>query len=130
MLLETVKTRPYQRDPNKFIAARSGGGGFMKFDGEYRSWRWLMRFTRCALCGGGLSLKQCHIPADGMISNARYFVCDREKHPIRRTSDVVWMVGGQAREEAWRAKGNIDNVRAVYDWLTAKTEEEVEELPI
>ena len=129
--LAEVKPRPqYSRDPHKFIAARSGGGGFCFFEPtqDFHSLSWLRKFARCVHCGGGISYrKHSHIPADGLISNAYYPVCDRDGHAIRHSSDITWTVADQAREEAWRAKGKVDDVRAAYDWLTAKTKEEIQD---
>lgn len=115
----------YSRDIHKFIATRRGGFMYFEPTDDFHSWYWLVKFARCVHCGGGLTFKRSKVPADGMVSSAFYFLCDRNKCVIRHSSDVTWTAADQAREEAHRAKGGVDDVRAVYDWLRAKTDEEV-----
>ncbi len=110
----------YVRDPKKFTASKSGGGGFIWFGGEPRTWSWVMRNCNCAHCGTGLGKGKSAVRADGLIPNARYFTCrGSEKHVICSEDDLRWKIGAEARDQKHRAKGSAKDVKKAYPWLKA-----------
>ncbi|HEV8525662.1 MAG TPA: hypothetical protein VGQ71_14300 [Terriglobales bacterium] len=121
-----AQARPeYSRQIDRFVATRSGGGGFIRFGGFYRSWSWVRENCNCAACGSILSRRKSTEHADGMYRDAVYFECPAVGHHVIKTErDLKWKVGAQERDERLRVEGLVKDVQEAYDWLKAKPPED------
>ena len=116
------------KDPKLFTATKSGGGGFIWFDGIFRSWNWVIKNCVCSECGFPLGKHKSNVPADGLIRNVTYFTCEgAERHVIRRGEDLKWKIGRQALDKKHQAKATVKDVKTAYPWLDA--EPDTEEVP-
>jgi hypothetical protein len=119
----------YTRDPELFVATRSGGGGFIRFAGFFRNWKWVRKNCVCAECGAILGEHKSSEHADGLVRGAVYFDClGSGRHVIRRESDLRWQIGSQERDERLRAKGEVKDVQEAYHWLKAAPDDDNEEV--
>lgn len=109
--------RQRQRELDEFCASHSGGGGFMRFAGDYRPWSWIKRNCVCAHCGARPRHQRSHVSCFGHYRGATYFQCDgAERHLLARESDLKWRVARTARDEAMRP-GEVKAVHEAYPWI-------------
>lgn len=93
-----------QRQPDEFCASHSGGGGFIRFEGDYHPWSWIRRNCVCSHCGARPSLKRSKVNCFGHYRGATYFMCGGpEHHLFERESDLAWRDNRSVNDEAARA---------------------------
>ena len=111
-----------QREPDEFCASHSGGGGFIRFQGEYRPWSWVRRNCVCAHCGSTVGHWRSKVQCFGHYRGAMYFTCGgAEHHLIERESDLKVRISRKPKDEAMRA-GEMEAVKKAYPWIYNPTD--------
>lgn len=112
------------RPPGEFCGSSSGGGGFIKFEGEYRPLSWVRRWLRCAHCGRPISHTLSKVPCFGFNANAKYPKCGGpDEHLVVTEADLIWKPDAKP-EDAELRPSEARAVKEAYGWMFVEQEDD------
>lgn len=109
----------------EFRASRSGGGGFILFDGQYHSLEWVKANCDCAHCQSSIRATTTGVVAHKKLTrtgNNMYPICE-SGHLIVHGRDLRWKVSKVPNQTV--KAGSVETVKAGYGHLIAAGAENV-----
>lgn len=112
------------RPPGEFCGSSSGGGGFIKFEGEFKPLSWVRRWLRCKHCGAQISPVFSDVSCWGFNANAHYpKCCGGDQHLIVTEDDLIWKPDANPADAELKP-GEVKTVMKAYAFLFVEQPDE------